>query len=103
MTPAYNAARGYRRHQYNGGRSYRRRGWGFFTRSGSMLSGSTPQYFGAGQPVAEVGGSLLGGETPDYLANSSLATGAQSVTSGDATELRSEPQGGQMAIVVPRS
>jgi hypothetical protein len=101
-TPVYSSARGYGRRQYGRGRSYRRR-TGFFTRSGLMLRGSTPQYFGAGQPAASGGRSLLGGDTPDYLADPSPAAATQSVTPSDATEPQAAPQNGQLAIVVPRS
>ena len=102
-TPVYSVARGYRNRQYGRGRSYRRRTWGFFTRSGSMLSGSTPQYLGSGQPAASGGGSLFGDDTPDYLAGPSPADTTQSVTPSDATEPQAAPQNGQLAIVVPRS
>jgi hypothetical protein len=102
-TPVYNDARGYGRRQYRRGRSYRRRTWGVFTRTGSMLRGGTPQYLGAGQPAASGGGSLFGDDTPDYLACPSLATATQSVTPSDATTTQAAPQDGQLAIVVPRS
>jgi hypothetical protein len=104
MTPVYSTARGYRRHHYNRGRSYRRgRTWGFFTRSGSMLSGGTPPYFGAGQPAADSSRSWFGNETPVYLASPSPTTTTPSVTSSDTAALQAAPESGQLAIVVPRS
>jgi hypothetical protein len=101
-TPVYNEP-GYRRHQYGRGRSYRRRTWGFFRLGGSMLRGSTPQYLGEGQPAPSGGGSLFGDDTPDYLAWQSPVAATQTVTPSDATEPQAAPQGGQLALVVPRS
>ena len=95
-TPVYNA--GWR----NRGGGYRGRRWGVVIGNGSMLGGNTPQYLGAGQPVAEDAGWFSGNGTPVY--RSAPATGmTSSVTPSAATAPPPAPQPGQVAIVVPRS
>ena len=102
-TPVYNAAwrnpGGYRQ---GGGRT-----WGVVTGSGSMLGGTTPQYHGAGQPASEDSGSFFD-STPVYRLPPSTGTtphavSAPSTTANDPTVQPSDPQPGQMAIVVRRS
>ena len=106
-TPIYNAARGYRGHQYGGGRNYGRgRIWAWFMGSNSMLGSNTPQYLGTGQPVKD-SDSLFGDGTPVYRTVPSTSTTATAetapcMTASDTTPQPPAPQPGQMAIVVPR-
>jgi hypothetical protein len=105
-TPAYNAAwRNQGGFRHRGGWGSRGRTWGIVTGHGSMLGGNTPQYLGAGQPTPEDTGSFFGADgTPIYRsAPAPLATTAPSTTPSDATAPPSDPQPGQMAIVVRRS
>ena len=94
-TPVYNAAR------RNFGYGSRGRTWGIVIGNGSMLGGNTPQYLGAGQPVAEDSGSFFGNGTPVYRSAPSTGT-TPSVASRVATVPQPAPQPGQVAIVVPR-